>query len=224
MQCCIPADNGGGEEPDDSLDIVFWINAFIPLNFEDETVPIPNHPGQTMVALGDNPLAHLAGCFATDQRSFSNSQGASARMHSETRIRIDASTYDWTQAHYCGPTIKVDCDSGAQTDVKTADPDMSFSLTQGSSSRVVLDFVASAHNPFSSLAPRIDIVGTLTVDRIAQTVDFFGKVDDFPAFEAYAFLNGAGPYTVATLGPEPGSDPLSLFGDANRPFNGRLYV
>ena len=65
-------------------------------------------------------------------------------------------------------------------------------------------------------------MGTLTVDRVNRFVEFVGKVDDFPAFEAYVSINDGEPEIIQQLGPKPGAGPDSLFGDANREFRGRV--
>lgn len=228
VQCCIAEDSEGSDDLND-IEVVFWINAFIPLYIEGVTKLVPNHGDRSMVvALAENleSVLAIAGCFATDQRSYSSSKASSARMHSEAPVHIDTNSYDWSQAHHCDSTIKLDCDDGSVREKKTADiKGMKFTPREGSSSRVVLDYTAGAGNPFDAFAPEINLVGTLTVDRLAKTVTYSGKVDDFPTFEAYATFNGFGPYTVDTLWPEKGSNPSSLGGiGAKRPFSGILYI
>jgi hypothetical protein len=220
VQCCVfdaPPSNPG---PGSQIDVSFWIKSFIPLNFEDVTHPWPNHSGKTII----NGLP-LGGCFVTDQRSFSNSRSASARMHSEAYVKINAIAWDWSQSNRCGQTDKVDCDSGKDEGQKTAGTDdMKFSLVSGSISKVVLEYKGSAGNPLVFAAPKIDMEGTLTVDRVGKYVEFVGKVDDFPAFEAYVSVNGRGPFQIAITGPKPGSGPTDLFGGANRNFRGRVSI
>ena len=48
---------------------------------------------------------------------------------------------------------------------------------------------AARNNPSVTLSPNIDLIGTLTVDCV-KFVEFVGKVDEFPAFEAYVSING----------------------------------
>lgn len=225
VQCCL---GSASSDEDDALEVIFWINAFIPRDIDGVSKPIPNHPGQTMIVGLTEALESilaLGGCFATDQRSFSSARQASARMHSEATIQIRSGGYDWSQAHHIDPTIKVDCDDGHVRETHIADTDdMAFDLISGSSSKVVLSYVGSAGNPFDAFAPKIDLKGTLTVDRVGKTVTFDGAVDDFPAFEAYALLDGFGPYRVATIDPGEGKTAADLFGGANRAFGGKLYV
>lgn len=170
-----------------------------------------------------NGIPIIGDCFLTDQRGFDSARGASARMHSEAFVWVKPDSYTWSQEHYCGESTEVDCEDGDVEEKKTQNNDnMAFSLLSGSSSRVVLDFKAARNNPLVAFSPDIDLVGTLTVDRVDKFVEFQGKVDEFPAFEAYVSINGGDPLTIGQLGPKPGAGPDSLFGDANRDFGGRV--
>lgn len=101
---------------------------------------------------------------------------------------------------------------------------MKFSLVSGSTSKVVLKYKGSAANPLVPLAPKIDMEGTLTIDRTAKYVNYLEKVDDFPAFKAYVSVNGKGPLKVAGTGPKPGSGPTSLVGGANKIYRGKVSI
>lgn len=94
----------------------------------------------------------------------------------------------------------------------------------GSASRVSLKLKAGAGNPLVPGAPKIDYEGTLTIDRVNKFVEFSGKVDDFPSFEAYVMIDGKGPYKIKQLGPAPGSDSTSLvtLNGVDRPFSGKV--
>jgi hypothetical protein len=189
------------------------------LNVPGVTKPYPKDRSKTMI----QGLPVFGDCFLTDQRTFSSSKTAKARMHSEARVSFTSSGHSWTQRHYCDETTEVDCEDGDVEGRKTQRNDnMSFQLSSGSSSRVALNFKAAQNNPLVTLSPNIDLVGTLTVDRAGKYVEFVGKVDSFPAFEAYVSINGGAPRTIATLGPKPGAGPGSLIDGANRPFRGRV--
>ncbi|KAL1597513.1 hypothetical protein SLS59_007210 [Nothophoma quercina] len=70
-------------------------------------------------------------------------------------------------------TDKVDCDDGKDEGRRTAGTDdMKFSLVSGSTSKVVLKYKGSAANPLVPLAPKIDMEGTLTIDRTAKYVEY----------------------------------------------------
>jgi hypothetical protein len=203
----------------DEVVVDFWVKAFIPLHVEGVTETYPKDSSMSML----QGLPFIGDCFLTDHRSFGSASGASARMHSETWIWIKPDGYSWDQAHRCGETIEVDCEDGDEEGKETAGTeDMSFTEKEGSSSRVVLDFKAAGANPLVFAAPNIDLEGTLTLDRVNQYIEFVGKVDNFPAFEAYVSINGSAPRTIAQLGPEDGAGPSSLIGGANREFRGRI--
>lgn len=236
VQCCVTQVSLDDAEPDIRVDIIFWIKAFIPLDVENVTYPWPNHLGKTMLdgkkgwIPREDWMPGFGPCFATDQRTFNSAQDASAQMHSEARVGISASGNNWSQAHHCDHTMKIDCDDGVVEDALSAGTDDMVFYLEGSSSRVILDYNGKAKDSLATVlsipvAPLVDIAGTLTIDRLNKFVEFSGAVDDFPAFEAYALLNGFGPYTVATLGPETDSDATSLAGfGAKRDFQGRLYI
>ncbi|SMQ46016.1 unnamed protein product [Zymoseptoria tritici ST99CH_3D7] len=229
LSCCIakPSSELSPRWDSSQVDVVFWIKAFIPKDVADVTHPWPKHPGETMLSGLWQWLEWLpksGGCFATDQRTFASSISASARMHSQASVSISAKKYTWSHIHRCGQTLKVDCDDGKVKKRGTASTkDMKFTLKSGSTKKVVLNYVGTANNPLV-IAPNIDVVGTLTIDRVKKLVKFEGKVDEFPAFEAYATLNGFGPYLVAKIGPKKGAGPESLKGGANRKFAGTIYI
>lgn len=190
-------------------------------------IPRPNHPGETMLKALSSVSTPESGCYLGDSRGFSsNDDSATARMHSRAWIQISPSKWHWTQQHFCSPTHKVDCDDGDLIKTDTADADdMKFTLVRADTTSVVLKLKAAASNPLQLYAPKIDLEGTLTVNRVERYVQFEGKVDDFPSFEAYVKVDGKAPRTIGTLGPKPGSDPTSLFtwNGVDRPFGSKVY-
>lgn len=216
VQCCVA---GRSPAPSDDVVVDFYIKAFIPLNVEGVTKAYPKDRSKTMI----QGIPIIGDCFLTDQRGFSSARGASARMRSEATIWIKPDGYTWSQEHSCGETTEVDCEDGDVEGRKTQNNDnMAFRLSSGSSGRVILVFKAGRNNPLVTFSPNIDLIGTLTVDRINKFVEFVGKVDEFPAFEAYVSINGGSPRIIGQLGPKPGAGPESLFGAANRDFRGRV--
>ena len=138
-------------------------------------------------------------------------------------MKVKPDEYTWWDDHHCGETVEVDCEDGDVEGRETQDNEnMAFEELSGSPDRVVLGFKAARHNPLVTGSPDIDLVGTLTVDRVGRFVEFVGKVDEFPAFEAYASINGGPARAIDQLGPKPGAGPSSLVGPANRDFGGRL--
>ena len=213
--------SGPGPAPaDEDVVVDFWIKAFIPLSVPDITIPYPLDPtGKSMIA----GIPIIGDCFLTDQRSFDSARGASARMTSEAFVWVRPDGFNWSEEHHCGESTEVDCEDGAVEATDTqSNENMAFTLQRGDSSAVVLDFKAARNNPLVTFSPDIDLVGTLTVDRINKFVEFVGKVDEFPAFEAYVSINGKDPETIRQLQPAAGAGPEDLFGEANREFRGRI--
>ena len=50
--------------------------------------------------------------------------------------------------------------------------------------------------PTSRAFGDIDYNGTLTISETTRAVEFVGKIDQFPAFEAYAAVNGRAGLTL----------------------------
>lgn len=207
----------------DDVFVDFYIKVFIPLNVDGVTEAYPKDRASKTMIPG---IPVVGDCFLTDQRSFSSDSGASARMFSQALVHVSSagsSASSWSQQHHCGETVEVDCEDGEVEDRKTQNNDhMDFDERERSSSRIVLGFKAGRNNPLVTFSPDIDLEGTLTVDRVNRFVEFVGKVDDFPAFEAYVKINGGAPRIIRQLGPKKDSGPTSLFGGANRDFGGRV--
>lgn len=224
-QCCVAdrsSPGAGGSPPAAVVDDVFvdfYIKAFIPLNVDGVTEAYPKDRSKTMI----RGIPVIGDCFLTDQRSFSPDRGASARMFSQALVHVSPAGSSWSEQHHCGETVEVDCEDGNVEGKQTQNNEnMDFEERERSSSRVVLGFKAAQNNPLVTLSPDIDLEGTLTVDRVNKFVEFVGKVDDFPAFEAYVKINGGAPRVIKQLGPEKDAGPTSLFGGANRDFRGRV--
>jgi hypothetical protein len=66
--------------------------------------------------------------------------------------------------------------------------------------------------PFSGFIADMDVIGYLLVDPIARTVKFDGKVDEFPAYEAYVSVDGGPPRTLFRQDIVPGKTPNDLIG------------
>jgi hypothetical protein len=84
--------------------------------------------------------------------------------------------------------------------------------------------VAQAGDPLVYAAADIDYTGKISVTVDSSNprrcnVGFAGKIDAFPAFEAYARLNGV-TKTLFTSSPPPGNTVVNLLGGANRPVTG----
>jgi len=200
--------------------VKIWINAFIPRNISGYTRPVPKgiHAGKTMIP-GPNPASD---CFLTDQRNFSNDISAKSRMHSEVKVDFTGRLATITQSHNCDFTTECDCEDGdVECHERGSIRRMKFQLLPASTPRLaVISVKCAASNPCaptSRLFGDIDFNGTLTVDHAARSVTFKGKIDQFPAFEAYATINDGAGIAIFKESPPAGNTVMNLPGNANRP-------
>ena len=177
--------------------LTFWISSFIPASVPGYTVTIGAgvHRGKTAVPLpsaarlwpGNTFKAWNAG-YLTDQRTFSNSPTASARMRSLIEIETTTCT-EIAQSHTSSGTTEVDLASGVQKGYAVAD--MSRCKYTPNPAMTTYHFYrkleAAAGDPLVGMAADIDYKGTLilTVHSGGSkvVVDFEGMIDDFPAYE-----------------------------------------
>jgi hypothetical protein len=211
-----------GPAPAPSIRIVkLWLNAFIPRDVPGVTEPAPAAHTGTMVR---GPTA-ISDCYLTDDRSFSSRLGASSRMHSEIELDV-ARAAEVFQRHVCDPTHEIDCEDGDPECTTSSDTSrMHYRNVRGTpGTSITVDVLAAANNPCQTGSPDIDYEGTFAVDVTARTVNFDGKIDSFPAFEAYAAADGASGVTLFNTMPLPGKTPGDLFGGATRVQTGRATI
>ncbi len=199
-----------------------WLNAFIPKTIEGLTRPVPNRPGETMI---DGPVPFVSDCFLTDQRSFDPKIDAKSRMHSEIEIDL-VDGRETSHFHKCDPTEEVDCEDGSTECKKSCSTSrMQFSSVRASPSGAIeVDLGAASNNPCFSGSPDIDYFGKISVNPVARTVEFDGKVDDFPAFEMYATASGESGVGMFQKSPPKGNTPGDLFGPISRKVKARVKI
>lgn len=200
----------------------FWINAFI--------------PNSVCELFGDTfgIRAPTGAIFSGDQREFSSDPNALARAHSEIIIdglqsQESAAVVD--EVHRCGESHQIDEDGQViQRDTaptnrmlfqnlrgsQTVDPE--GGVIDGIPGSVQIDFQGSAANPLM-VSPDIDWSGTLTIDREGGRVLVKGAVNDFPSFEMYCVVDDGPILTLVQKQPE---NPMDLFGEEDRPFQGSV--
>lgn len=219
--------------------LMIWINAFIPENVPGYTFTVPAgpHKGKTAIpcpdiALPVNPRCRSRG-YLTDQRSFDASPTESVRMRSMAVIQlIPPSAISLT--HVTSGTTEIDKTTGAvtcsvHTDMSRCkfenfrvepDPSAPFS----GNFFIKLSLTAAASDPCVNLAADIDYKGEIIIFCSPKgnfvEVSFSGKVDEFPAFEMYASLNGV-TNTLFRIPPPPGNTVVDLLGFANNMVTGR---
>lgn len=202
----------------------FVVRSFIPKTHPTQPGAIKPVPGQQGLFMLPDVLP-TGSCFDTDHREFSADPMASARLTTDISIvltnPIQVKPSTGGIAHRAGVTIKRNCADGSEQKKATANVDScSIGAPASADNKVQVVLGCSAGNPLVSGAPNIDYGGTLTYDRVAKTLAFRATIGEFPAFEAYASLNGMPFKKIFALGPALGSTPWSLF-DAGLGFKSR---
>jgi hypothetical protein len=206
------------------MPVIVWINAFIPANVPGYTKLISTgaNAGKTAVPLPSvarlNPLntfkAWDAG-YLTDQRTFSPVPSASCRMQSLAVVNTGPAPALLKQTHTSSGTTEVDTSRGLT--LSTAVANMRncrfFNFTVSAAKTVLtVDVEGSASDPLVSAAANITYEGTFTITLQPDgrtVVDFRGKIDVFPAFEAYAQVLGA-TKALFSSPPPPGNTVVDL--------------
>lgn len=226
-----------------------WINAFIPRDVPNytRTIAAGEHGGKTAVPLPLIARGHPRNLFKpwnegflTDQRGFSDQQTASVRMQSAATVQVSpAGLRASIDAPKTSGTISVDLKSGKQLGSAGADLNKcSMDIYHGPSTRlnmltgqwidegaqsIILAIYAAGSDPLVAASADIDYTGNWQVIHHPQknylAVLFKGKIDDFPAFEAYAQFNNS-TQTLFTAPPPKGNTVVDLLGDAKRPVTG----
>jgi hypothetical protein len=77
-------------------------------------------------------------------------------------------------------------------------------------------------NPIVPGSPDIDVRCQIAADFYGRKISISGFVEPFPAFEAYAKIEGK-LITLAQLSPLEGASPWNLIGEPNRRISGEFY-
>jgi len=227
--------------------IKFWINAFIPRDIPGYTMTVPGgpHAGLTMipgpqtveVPIPPRPSPYLffqpartvragvSDCYLTDQRSFSNDIHAKSRMHSEVKLDFTGSIPILSQWHNCDLTTECDCEDGEVECKKTGSTSrMKFELiSTGPPTTIRMDCAANNPcSPTSRLFGDIDYKGLIRLDKATRSISLDIKIDQFPAFEAYATINDGAGVSLFTESPPSGNTVMNLPMPADRPIKCKL--
>ncbi len=214
---CVPA--WGGKVKN----IKIWVNAFIPRTLPGTTHPTPTfivpagvHKDKT--SLKGPPL--ISGFFLTDQRFFSSVLTESSRMHHEVTIEIDNNRIVSVLAK-CDPTIEIDpLDTGTvKCSQAGSAADMKIEDISISADKLLFSFKynGAADNPCVTPSPDIDwsikIQAELEFGGEGGRIKVSGLVDEFPAYEMYASVDGGPPIKIFNISPEEGKTPWNLIGN-----------
>ena len=186
--------------------------------------------------------------YLTDQRGFDSDEAASARMHCWAEVDLSKLQLA-KQVHRSSGTTQVNMKTGEQTGFAYSNmdrcnftvkpqsnhpgaPGAIFGASRGGSTfphlrdspnGINIDLVAAAGDPLVGMAADIDFGGTFVIS-VGQgvnsvSISFYGKIDDFPAYDCYATYQGA-TKPIFTSAPPPGNTVVNLLGNANRDVSG----
>lgn len=189
--------------------IHIYIRAFIPREHTGNpgyVRPVPAEPGLFVIPEPTFILPTIppkcistggADCFLTDNRLFSDDVSASSRAGTEFVLVISGNNVtvekaDGRDIQRTGPTHKVICQTAADIvppkSASTSSMHIGTPASAGGIVQIVVD--GRANNPLVTPSPDIKYSGTFTFDTRTNTLRFQGSTGVFPAYEAYAQLNG----------------------------------
>jgi hypothetical protein len=209
--CVVALSFSGAAVAQDKVRIV--LRAFIPSGHPGSPsvlAPVPGSVGKVMVKA---PIG--TSCFETDNRTFSNSPPASARVATDFTLiasqNPSVEPSNKSDRFRTGTTVELNCQSGKTVKTGKAKIDgctMGAPAFAGNKVQIVTG--CNAANPLLTGAPDIHYGGTFTYNVADKTLAFEGDIGAFPAFEAYASLNGG--QFVELFAKPPGADagPMSL--------------
>ncbi len=208
-------------------------------------VPLPgvarSHP--------QNAIKDLDCGYLTDQRSFDSSFSASVRMQSWFMLQIKPFFKLIASDHRTSGTTEVDMDTGKELGFANADMTrchfsglrpkvrygnrtyrtfllgIPYRIGHGTFSNVVeLSLKAQAGDPLVAAAADIDYRGVFTISSASAgskkvAIGFSGFIDDFPAFECYASMDGI-TKCLFKSSPPKGNTVVDLLGEAKRRVSG----
>ena len=213
----------------DVQSIRIWVNAFIPRTLESPNIygrTYRNGPDGATFVLGPDPLRRAG--YLTDQREFSSDPGAHSRFHAEARIELtpDGVPRLARQDSWCSATVAFDTISGKVLCKKSAGNDeLRFEASTESETTLVLALRASAANPCVDVlgfdpSPHIKADLSVNVNTQSRRLQISGRVTQFPAFEAYASVNGGPAQAVFRKTPVSNKSPWDLYLGPTEPVSG----
>jgi hypothetical protein len=188
-----------------------WIRAFIPNTHPGNPTyikPVPGVSGAWMIpapSLGPlDALAQLVSsvpldgdtCFATDDRSFTSSAVASARLTTAFSLTVSGNPpgvtplSDHDSINFPGVSKAYKCSSGAVILQKPGKMQLNAvggPHVAGTQTQIIIDAAASL--PFISGSAWVHYSADMTFDSATKALKYTVTIGRFPAFEAYAQLN-----------------------------------
>lgn len=173
------------------------MRAFIPNAHPTNPSYVKSVPGQAGKFMIPDPVPGSSKCYSTDNRGFSSTPEASARLTTDLILvagpnpSVRPAMGD--QVHRAGPTYQYDCATGKTLQSSTGTTTKcNVGKPAYADKKVQIVVGCSGANPLAppAISPKIDYGGTFTYDIEKKTLAYNGDVGAFPAFEAYASLNG----------------------------------
>ena len=215
-------------QPTAPVDVHVWAKAFIPKDHPTNPGyirPVPGRPGKFMIPgpsiPGTNgPLPWVGSCYNTNDRAFSNSPDAEAKLTTGARFTTDGSTVTgFTPEKPASPnTRQYNCATGAVTCEKAPDTSgLVVDAPVATAGRVRVRMRAEGTNPCvdvpAALTPAIKYDLTFEVDPPTGYASVTGAIAKFPSYEVYAKVGAWPAVTLLTESPAPGSTAWSLLFD-----------
>lgn len=218
-----------------------WMNAFIPGHMPGYTDELTTGPyaGRTVLyGIGGRPEAYL-----TDQRMFSGTADATSQFSTLATIELQRSpmhcthqpSYDFaTPLGPDGEPLPADNEPDTSSmkvslaTPRTVSTNREISRAIGmlpmrpnaSAEQLYLHFSGSVRPAAAAMAEHFGNItydGVVLFDVTKGSLEFYGNVHRFPAFEMYASLNDGGAISVFQLSPPRGSQALHKPGSTTRP-------
>jgi hypothetical protein len=190
-------------------ELKFWMRAFIPNKHPTNPTYVLSVPGRTgkwmIPAPSLGPLDKLVNvasdvpisadtCFGTDDRTFSSTLNASARVSTALRMAVDGGInvkpLVGNSISFTGQSVAYSCSTGAELASKPGKLERaSLGGPHIAGDKLQLILQASGSMPFFAGALDIDYSIDLTYDRSTKQLAYKITTDRFPSYEAYAQLD-----------------------------------
>jgi hypothetical protein len=152
-------------------------------------------------------------------------------MHSEVKVDVTGDPRIIYQYHNCDWTTEIDCEDGDE-ECKgkgvVKGPKFNNMRVSADKRNITINLRAAGNNPCFHGSPDIDYEGEVTItlnpSKDSASVDFKGRVDEFPYFEMYATVNDGAGKQIFTKEPDKGKTPGNLFGEADRAVSGSVNL
>ncbi|MDB5581526.1 MAG: hypothetical protein JWR80_6702 [Bradyrhizobium sp.] len=207
-----------------------WVKAFIPKEHDTNPGyirPVPGQPDKFMIPgpgipWTTGPLPWVGSCYNTNNRGFSSSPDAEAKLTTGARLKTNGITIaDFVpETPPSANTQQYDCTTGAVTCDKAPDiSGLAVDAPVAIAGRVRVRLRGSGLNPCISIpafmTPTIKYDLTVDLDSATGYATISGTLAQFPAYEAYATIGPWPTVSLMTEAPASGATAWSLL--FNRP-------